>query len=598
MHFPPECPANEGCRKSSDIGNGDETAQALEDIEFACQQKSRGQDFAEESEVSATLSKKSRPSLRSGRSPDVEATNSSKRRSKKMLGSFIKVDKKSNADHDQNAWNKLRRGLLAFVTGSYMANCVSMVVLLDAYLTCYDIDTRANGQPTPAIISQLLDICLSVYTLEIILLCTAHGCLNMRAILLDWVFLLDLLVICCGYVEASLRVMSSEVDLTNFGIIRALRVARIIRVTRLLRKSHDLRELRKLVNMMATCVRTLIWSFIFCFAMMTFWSMLIVEIVHPHVKQLSDLEACDQCRRATSSVMDANLLLFKTVIAGDSWGQIAVPVIEANPGTAVIFMGSLLTLVFGVLNLIVAVVVDTFAEARERDVLSLAEELENEIEIDKRLLQKIFERIDEDGSGDLTLQEIIAGARRDTEFQSRLRVMDIDEVDLEQLFEMIDADGSGSVEASEFIVPLSRWVHDSKTAPRFIKYNMLRTMHQQEELMHTCEARFALLTEKLDAIAHSLGGCNTPWVRSSDTKSGWDSTTLCPSGESRFLSFQHTESFEEKAAPAGILPLPSIAAAKRVLQTSLSDIAEHAEVTLQRSLRLLEALPEQMEISH
>ena len=42
------------------------------------------------------------------------------------------------------------------------------------------------------------------------------------------------------------------------------------------------------------------------------------------------------------------------VIAGDSWGTIAVPVIEAYPGTAFIFVGSLLTLVFGVLNLIVA----------------------------------------------------------------------------------------------------------------------------------------------------------------------------------------------------------------------------------------------------
>ncbi|CAE7772901.1 unnamed protein product, partial [Symbiodinium pilosum] len=63
--------------------------------------------------------------------------------------------------------------------------------------------------------------------------------------------------------------------------------------------------------------------------------------------------------------------------------------------------------------------------------------------------------------GELTLDELIAGAEQDTEFQSRLRVMDIDEVDLEQLFEMIDADGSGSVEASEFIGPLSRWVHDS-----------------------------------------------------------------------------------------------------------------------------------------
>ena len=73
--------------------------------------------------------------------------------------------------------------------------------------------------------------------------------------------------------------------------------------------------------------------------------------------------------------MTANLLLFKTVIAGDGWGEIAVPVIEAHPGTALIFMGAYLTIVFGVLNLIVAVVVDTFADARERDVLNLAEEM-------------------------------------------------------------------------------------------------------------------------------------------------------------------------------------------------------------------------------
>ena len=49
---------------------------------------------------------------------------------------------------------------------------------------------------------------------------------------------------------------------------------------------------------------------------------------------------CEQCRRAMSSVMDANLLLFKTVIAGDSWGEIAVPVIQEHPETAVIFVGS------------------------------------------------------------------------------------------------------------------------------------------------------------------------------------------------------------------------------------------------------------------
>ena len=41
-----------------------------------------------------------------------------------------------------------------------------------------------------------------------------------------------------------------------------------------------------------------------------------------------------------STVMDANLLLFQTVIAGDSWGKIAIPVIQRHPATAIIFVGA------------------------------------------------------------------------------------------------------------------------------------------------------------------------------------------------------------------------------------------------------------------
>ncbi|CAE7221048.1 unnamed protein product [Symbiodinium natans] len=195
-----------------------------------------------------------------------------------------------------------------------------------------------------------------------------------------------------------------------------------------------------------------------------------------------------------------NLLLFQTVIAGDGWGEMATPIILRYPETAIIFIGSLLTLVFGVLNLIVAVVVDTFAEARSHDILNLAEEMEDDLEKDTKFLEKLFKRIDQDGSGRVTLDELIEGARKDPEFQSRLRVMDIDEVDLEQLFQMIDVNGSGSIEASDFIWPLSRWVHDSKTAPRFIKYNMLRTMEQQEELYNLSEVGFQQLKESIDKL--------------------------------------------------------------------------------------------------
>lgn len=116
---------------------------------------------------------------------------------------------------------------------------------------------------------------------------------------------------------------------------------------------------------------------------MTVWAMLLVEWVHPCVRDMYDQgffrECGDQCLRSTQSapsfmdlfralfqrnrwfwyvfvmvvapfqaffihempsnaslfeVLDANLLLFKTVIAGDSWGEIAVPVIQEFPATS------------------------------------------------------------------------------------------------------------------------------------------------------------------------------------------------------------------------------------------------------------------------
>ena len=144
------------------------------------------------------------------------------------------------------------------------------------------------------------------------------------------------------------------------------------------------------------------------------------------------------------------------------------------------------------------VVVDTFAEYRQRDVIHLAEDLEVDLANDQKILQRMFERIDEDGSGLVSYEELVEGARKDPEFQSRLRVMDIDESDLRQLFDMIDSTGEGEIESSEFIAALSRWVHDSKTAPRFVKYNVLRSLQMQEELYETVHEQFEMLSFRLD----------------------------------------------------------------------------------------------------
>eukprot|EP00913_Durusdinium_trenchii_P022022 g20694.t1 len=356
----------------------------------------------------------------------------------------------------------------------------------------------------------------------------------------------------CGWVEKIVDSIEGHGLGFNIAMLRALRLVRIFRLMRLLKRVRPLRELHKLVMMMATCFRTLIWSFLLCFVVMTVWAMLLVEVVHPALQDMNESAkfVCNkQCLAAVSSVMHANLLLFKTVIAGDGWGEIAVPVIHEHPGTAFIFVGSLLTLVFGVLNLIVAVVVDTFADARLNDVQNLAEEMEDEIEHDRKALAKLFAKIDKDGSGQLTLSEMIEGARHDPTFQSRLRVMDIDEHDLEQLFQMIDHDQSGTIEVAEFIGPLSRWAHDSKTAPRFIKYNMIQTMHLQEDLYELSSECFNQLAARIDDLALQMQELKAPW--STETELQTDRSGRPPTAQETRRSLRRSVKGEEteKARP-------------------------------------------------
>ncbi|CAJ1340350.1 unnamed protein product [Effrenium voratum] len=395
-------------------------------------------------------------------------------------------------------------GRLRWLLQTYaFANFMGVVVFADGICTCAEINSRAARTPVEPIYATLADVCLTLYTLEIMARTYVFG----REILSDWVTAMDLAVVICGWVEVILNAVAAD-SFVRVSMLRAVRLVRILRPIRLLKRIRMLRELHKLTIMMATCFRTLLWSFLLCFVVMTGWAMLMVEVVYPVVRELNEkqglFEDCPQCMTATSSVMEANLLLFKTVIAGDSWGELAVPVIQAHPATAFIFIGSLLTLVFGVLNLIVAVVVDTFADARLNDVEALAEEIEDEIDHDKKNLEKLFKRIDKEGSGQLTVEGLKDAARNDALFQSRLRVMDIDENDLQQLFQMIDKDQSGTIEVSEFIGPLSRWAYDSKTAPRFIKYNLLQTMSLQEDLFDFTADGFMDLNNKLDFLANKV----------------------------------------------------------------------------------------------
>eukprot|EP00931_Biecheleriopsis_adriatica_P053500 TRINITY_DN31328_c0_g1_i1.p1 TRINITY_DN31328_c0_g1~~TRINITY_DN31328_c0_g1_i1.p1 ORF type:complete len:641 (-),score=135.10 TRINITY_DN31328_c0_g1_i1:53-1975(-) len=420
--------------------------------------------------------------------PGQSKFNRSSSRSALTAG-FIKGDRIAGS----REWSRSEcRTFLKKVMASPAVNVLfGIVILADSILTGREIDLRASNDATPTWLYALVVTFLSVYAAEFLsrLYLKRSAILEEGALIVLW----DVFVLSSGALELILSLLQTSNQSTAVLLmVRLVRICRVLRLcSRLCHKFKVLKEIRRMVQMFGTCFKTLCWAFVFCFAYTTVWAMVLVELVDPLMPELAGSGAwpgCDRCAHSFSSVMMANLTLFQMVVVGDSWSLHATPVIEAHPWTAVIFVGATLTLVLGVLNLVVAVVVDAFAEQRQKNLQDLAQELDDDQEEDQRSLRQIFDRIDRDENGELSLEEILHGARQCPEFQSRLRVMDIDENDLEQLFEMLDVDNSGGVNAEEFIDCLSRWLTESKTATRFVKYNMMRVMAQQADLLHKVQA--------------------------------------------------------------------------------------------------------------
>jgi hypothetical protein len=184
--------------------------------------------------------------------------------------------------------------------------------------------------------------------------------------------------------------------------------------------------------------------------------------------------------------MESNLTFFQTIIAGDSWGLVAIPVIEHNPLSSFIFIGSLTSLAVGILNLIVAIMVDAAAEASAKDTASRAEEAKRREAEEKKALEKIFRLIDIDRRGAVKFDQLQRGAENVVQFQHTLKVMDINAADLRQLFLMLDEDGSGEVDSEEFIATLYRMKYgDDKAASTFVKHYIVHVKKDQDAMQRT-----------------------------------------------------------------------------------------------------------------
>merc|ERR1719310_1074549 len=217
---------------------------------------------------------------------------------------------------------------------------------------------------------------------------------------------------------------SGSASMEHFQILRSMRMLRLLRAARVI---ISFKELYSLICGLTSCLKTLFWAAGLVFLLLTMWSILSVEYLHPLIRELAQAghyDDCTYCADAFKDIMNANLTLFQ-IISGDGWGQLSRPLIINHPWTAVVIVCIIFTMVFGMLNLIPAVIVDTAAQARQLDVMHMAKHKEFERKKAWANFAELCIRLDENHDGEISLEELKKGIQEIPELNAYLSVLGV-----------------------------------------------------------------------------------------------------------------------------------------------------------------------------
>jgi len=308
--------------------------------------------------------------------------------------------------------------------------------------------------------------------------------------------LLDVLVIVVGWIG-----VAAEGTL-NLAFLRVIRLSRLTRAFRIL---LQVRELYLLLNGVLSSIRAILLGTCLLFALLAAFSIILVEYVHPVNSQIVYPE-CDECDGGFKSVWYSVLTLFKQLIAGDSW-IISFPLLDKSPALAPLLIFVVVTVTLGVLNLILTVIVERAAEARERDLAETARLKSAEFQETKKDLIKLCHAVDTSGDGKVTLDELVDAYRNLPEFRDFMTTLDVQEHDLSFMLNLLDVDNSGYLDCQEFSDELIKLKsNDTSMLLALNRYQLAQLGRRVEKNVETVLSRVMKTTERHESQLELISG--------------------------------------------------------------------------------------------
>jgi len=212
--------------------------------------------------------------------------------------------------------------------------------------------------------------------------------------------------------------------------------------------------------------------------------------------------------------MQAALTFWQQIVAGDSWGEVTIPVIEKAPETAIFFILLFLTIGMAVTNLILGVVVSVAQQAR--DQLQQEDQTEKTlIKLEKQThLLNLCKEMDTRKTGMVSKKDAFQKYDEPGEFRDSIVHMEITKEDFDIIWTICDIDKKGAVSYKDFVNHIYA-IRNSDTSfmLSYIKYyitlirnTLVEKMDRQHELQMNIENRVAEEVHKIEAMDERLLG--------------------------------------------------------------------------------------------
>jgi len=383
-------------------------------------------------------------------------------------------------------------GLKDIVEGSAFSTLTVALILLNAVFIAYSSDLIVSeafvsydlmgGEPqVPGWISIVDAIFVGAFTVELLIRLVGQELSFWVGPDMAW-NILDTFLVLSSLTEVAIRAAGF-----SFTYIRLLHVLRMLKTIRVIRVLRFFRELRIILYSILHSIIPLFWSLAFLCMIVFVFTVISLQSVSDYVGEAPPTDVhVSGMRRYFPNLWVAARTHFAAVSSGINWLEL-VDLLDAGSRFYVwVFSGYVILMVLMVLNIITGIFVNNAL-----DIAQTHKDFAVQAVIERREalfqdLRKLFQQLDQDRSGRLTLGEFQT-LMDNPEVRGIFGSLEVDAPDAVSLFHLLDADGSMELEIEEFVIGCMKLkgaakAVDMETLLRENKRMMQRTKRQIAQL--------------------------------------------------------------------------------------------------------------------